>query len=181
MPASQHAIATENGCRATDHAESERQSTPGPQVRRVGVIIVRIERAYSDLCPPNHQFSFMLGPLVPKSICQRFYDLRLRVLRPGRPPGSAVFPPETTCQAPFISGLSRSTADLSASRRCSMRVAYSFAAWQPIPQCADLGAGTAVLNAAHAIAEARAMTLWCNARVSALGFLRATRMENRRR
>jgi GNAT superfamily N-acetyltransferase len=98
------------------------------------------------------------------------HDLRLRVLRPGRPPEAAVFPgddaPTTVHLGAFdADGRCLGIATLVHNNGLQLRGM----AVEPAAQ--GTGVGAAVLEGVHRTAAEEGFTeLWCNARVSALGF-----------
>jgi GNAT superfamily N-acetyltransferase len=98
------------------------------------------------------------------------HDLRLRVLRPGRPPEAAVFPgdedPTTVHLGAFDeTGRCLGIATLVRNNGLQLR------GMAVEPAARGTGIGAAVLDAVHRIAAEEGFSeLWCNARVSAAGF-----------
>jgi GNAT superfamily N-acetyltransferase len=98
------------------------------------------------------------------------HDLRLRVLRPGRPPEAAVFPgdedPATVHLGAFDeAGQCLGIATLVRNKGLQLR------GMAVEPAVRGTGVGAAVLEAVHRTAVEEGFSdLWCNARVSAVGF-----------
>lgn len=109
---------------------------------------------------------------------EEIYDLRLQVLRPGKPRHAAAFPEDTgpdtvhlaayDGDAPHVLGcLTLFPDDLPGTDAAACR----FRGMATAPAARGRGYGTAVLRAAEAEAAVRgAELLWCNGRTEARGF-----------
>ncbi|MBB6049469.1 GNAT family N-acetyltransferase [Armatimonas rosea] len=96
--------------------------------------------------------------------------LRWRVLRPGRPESTTHFPGDDLPTTRHFAALDQKgevigcASVLEADSRLQLRGMATAPEWQ------GKGVGRAVLEAVHQYASHRALPLWCNARVSAVGF-----------
>lgn len=99
------------------------------------------------------------------------YDLRLRILRPGFPPEAAVFPGDDDAATVHLGaftdeGRCVGIASLYANQGLQLR------GMAVEPERQGTGVGAALIRRIHEVAAERGETLWCNARVSAVGFYR---------
>ena len=96
------------------------------------------------------------------------YDLRGRVLRPGRPPEDSRFPgddaPTTVHWGAFVGGKCVGVASLFAERGVRLR------GMAVEPDLCGQGIGTALIRHIQRTAAEKGQSLWCSARVSAVGF-----------
>ena len=101
------------------------------------------------------------------------YDLRLRVLRPGFPPEAAIFPgdddPGTVHLGAFADEGRRRCAGIAS---VYVNDGLQLRGMAVDPEFQGRGVGAALLRRVHQIAQERSLSLWCNARVSAVGFYR---------
>ena len=112
--------------------------------------------------------SFEVRPLRPDEL-PALRDLRYRVLRPGRPRASAVFPGDTLSSTVHL-GAFDPDGQLAGIATLLNSDGIQLRGMATSPEVRGQGAGAAILRAAHAIAAERHLTLWCNARLSAVGF-----------
>lgn len=99
---------------------------------------------------------------------EALYDLRLRVLRPGREPECVRHAPDLDPDAvhigAFLNGRLAGIASLLPNSGLQLR------GMAVEPDLRMTGVGAAILRYAHRIAVERNLPLWCNARDSAVGF-----------
>jgi GNAT superfamily N-acetyltransferase len=106
--------------------------------------------------------------LKSKSEMEALYDLRLRVLRPGRSPHCVRHDRDLDPGAVHIGAFHG--ARLAGIASLLPADGLQLRGMAVEPDLRKSGVGAAILRYAHRIAAERNLSLWCNARDSALGF-----------
>jgi GNAT superfamily N-acetyltransferase len=101
----------------------------------------------------------------------QLFDLRWRVLRPGRPFAATAMPGDDAEGTIHLGAFSTdSTSRLLAIASLMENEGLQLRGMASDPVVRGMGAGRLVLQEAHRTAAERGLPLWCNARVSAMGF-----------
>lgn len=99
---------------------------------------------------------------------EALYDLRLRVLRPGRPPECVRHDPDLDPASVHIGAFcDERLAGIASLLRANGLQLRGMAVE---PDLRKTGVGAAILRYAHSVAVERNLPLWCNARDTAVGF-----------
>ena len=96
--------------------------------------------------------------------------LRGKVLRPGRPESTAHFPEDAAEGSAHFAALDKDGVVIGCATLIEKNGTLQLRGMATAPEWQGKGVGSAVLAAVQAYAQRRNLPLWCNARVSAVGF-----------
>ncbi len=107
---------------------------------------------------------------IKETLAEALIPLRWQVLRPGRPESAARFAEDTAPGSAHFAALAAEGTVIGCATVIEKDGSLQLRGMATAPEWQGRGVGRAVLDAVQAHAKQRNLPLWCNARVSAVGF-----------